>query len=254
MDFLTHSLPIVVIVWFVALAAIRLLFRKELSVMPETPEAVLELKPHEALKDSRNAIRVLVIIGVAVLLFLLEELLHITPAFIALAAATVGLAVVQPDIKALLKKIEWDVLVFFVALFVMVGGMEQAGLMDAFASLFTRGQGLDPMILGLIVLWLVAIASAFIDNIPITIALIRSFWILAPRESIPTHLWALAFGAGLAGTALSSARLPMWCSFLVRTHRHPYLSHLDKRGLRSCWRPVLLPVYCMCCFSQWLSK
>lgn len=237
-DFLTHSLPIVVIVWFIALATIRWLFRKELAVMPENPDAVLELNPREALKDRKTAVQVLIVTGGAVVLFLLEELLHITPALIALGAAAVGLLIVQPDIKALLKRIEWDVLLFFGALFIMVGGMEQAGLMSAFASLFTRGGGLDPLVLGLILLWVVAIASAFIDNIPITIALIPVILDLSAAGINPNPLWwALAFGAGFGGngTIIGSTANVVVVSLSERT-RHPITSAIwNKRGL-----PVML--------------
>lgn len=238
MDFLTHSLPIVVVVWFVALATIRWLFRKELSVTPENPDAILELNPREALKDRKTAVQVLLVIGGAVILFLLEEILHITPAFIALGAAAAGMLIVQPDIKALLKRIEWDVLIFFGALFIMVGGMEQVGLMSAFASLFTKGGGLDPMILGLMLLWIVAIASAFIDNIPITIALIPVILDLgAAGISTQALWWALAFGAGFGGngTIIGSTANVVIVSLSEKT-RHPITTAVwNKRGL-----PVML--------------
>jgi len=237
-DFLTHSLPIVVVVWFVALLTIRLLFRKELAVTPEYPDAILELSPDEALKDRKSAIKVLYVIGGAILLFLLEEILHISPALIALGAAAAGLLLVQPDIKVLLKRIEWDVLLFFGALFIMVGGMEQAGVMGAFSSLFTMGEGLSPVVLGLIILWVVAIASAFIDNIPITIALIPVILDLASAGINPNPLWwALAFGAGFGGngTIIGSTANVVVVSLSERT-RHPITAATwNKRGL-----PVML--------------
>lgn len=237
-DFLTHSLPIVVVVWFVALLTIRLLFRKDLAATPEYPDAILELKPDEALKDRKAAIKVLYVIGGAILLFLLEEILHISPAFIALGAAAAGLLLIQPDIKVLLKRIEWDVLLFFGALFIMVGGMEQAGVMGAFSTLFTMGKGLSPVVLGLILLWVVAIASAFIDNIPITIALIPVILNLASTGINPNPLWwALAFGAGFGGngTIIGSTANVVVVSLSERT-RHPITAATwNKRGL-----PVML--------------
>lgn len=238
LDFLTHSLPIVVVVWFVALLTIQLLFRKDLAVTPEYPDAILELNPDEALKDRKSAIKVLYVIGGAILLFLLEEFLHISPALIALGAAAAGLLLIQPDIKVLLKRIEWDVLLFFGALFIMVGGMEQAGVMGAFSALFTMGEGLSPVVLGLILLWVVAIASAFIDNIPITIALIPVILDLASTGINPNPLWwALAFGAGFGGngTIIGSTANVVVVSLSERT-RHPITAATwNKRGL-----PVML--------------
>lgn len=256
-DFLTHSLPIVIVVWFVALATIRILFRRELAVAPKNSDAVLELNPEEALTDRRAAIKVLYVIGGAILLFLFEEPLNIHPALIALGAAAVGLVIVQPDIKALLRKIEWDVLLFFGALFIMVGGMEQAGLMDAFSSLFTHGEGLPPVVLGLILLWVVAIASAFIDNIPITIALIPVILDLgAAGINIAPLWWALAFGAGFGGngTIIGSTANVVVVSVSERT-RHPITAATwNKRGLpvmlATCTAASILYVI----FFPWLSK
>lgn len=256
-DFLTHALPIVIVVWLIALFMIRLLFRKELAVIPENSDAVLEFNPNEALKDRKTAVKVLIVIGGAILLFLFEEFLHIRPSLIALGAAAAGLIVVQPDINALLKRVEWDVLLFFGALFVMVGGMEQAGVMRELSSLITKGGSLPPVVLGLVLLWVVAIASAFIDNIPITIALIPVVLDLAAAGINPNPLWwALAFGAGFGGngTIIGSTANVVVASLSERT-RHPITPAIwNKRGL-----PVMLAtcaaasiLYIL--FFPWLSR
>ena len=257
LDFLTHALPIVIVVWLIALFMIRLLFRKELAVIPENSDAVLEFNPNEALKDRKTAVKVLIVIGGAIILFLFEEFLHIRPSLIALGAAAAGLIVVQPDINALLKRVEWDVLLFFGALFVMVGGMEQAGVMRELSSLITKGGSLPPVVLGLVLLWVVAIASAFIDNIPITIALIPVVLDLAAAGINPNPLWwALAFGAGFGGngTIIGSTANVVVASLSERT-RHPITPAIwNKRGL-----PVMLAtcaaasiLYIL--FFPWLSR
>ena len=257
LDFITHSLPIVVVVWLVALLLIRVLFRRELAIVPENSAAILEFNPDEVLKDRKTAVKVLVVIGVAVIAFLFEELLHIRPALIALAAAATGLILVQPDIKTTLNRIEWDVLLFFGALFIMVGGMEHAGVMRGLSSLITEGGSLPPMVLGLVLLWVVAISSAFIDNIPITIALIPVVLDLAAAGINPNPLWwALAFGAGFGGngTIIGSTANVVIVSLSERT-RHPITaSTWNKRGL-----PVMLAtcatasvLYIL--FFPWLSR
>lgn len=238
LDFITHSLPLVAIVWLVALLMIRVLYRRELSVTPENAEAVLEFNPSEALKDRRTAMKVLGVVGAAVLLFLFEEFLHIRPSLIALGCAAAGMVIVQPDVKALLKKIDWDVLLFFGALFIMVGGMEHAGVLHALSTLITKIDGLPPVVLGLILLWIVAIGSAFIDNIPITIALIPVVLDLGASGINPNPLWwALAFGAGFGGngTIIGSTANVVVASLSERT-RHPITPTIwNKRGL-----PVML--------------
>jgi len=86
-DFLTHALPIVAVVWITALILLRHLFRSDLAVRPPNVDAVLQLNPAEALEDWPSARRTLIVLGLAILLFFLHNRLHISPAFIAMAAA-----------------------------------------------------------------------------------------------------------------------------------------------------------------------
>lgn len=237
-DFLTHSLPIVIFVWFAALLLLRYLFRRELAVLPRDREAILHLDPREVLKDRASANKILIVVLAAILLFLLEEWLHIRPALVALGSAAVGLLWVRPNVRETLKLIEWDVLIFFAALFIMVGGMEQAGVMHALASLIAQVRGLPPIWLGIALMWIVAILSAIIDNIPITIALIPVVLELGAAGINPLPLWwALAFGAGFGGngTIIGSTANVVVASLSERT-RHPITSRVwNKRGL-----PVML--------------
>ncbi len=114
-DFLTHSLPVVVVAWLLALGLLRYLFRRELAVQPPNADVVMQLNPRESLEDPKTTRRVLIVLGGAILLFFLEELLGLSPALIALSAAAVALVWVRPDINDVLRRIEWSVLVFFAA-------------------------------------------------------------------------------------------------------------------------------------------
>ena len=171
-DFLVYSLPIVVIVWLTALFILRFLFRRELAVRPRKMKAVMRLNPAEALDDRTNAMRVLIVLGAAILFFFVSHFLHISPAFVALSAAGVALLWVRPDVKKTLQHIEWSILIFFAALFVMVGGLEAAGVLDVLVRLLENAQSIPPVLFGVIIIWVVAGLSAVVDNIPITIAMI----------------------------------------------------------------------------------
>jgi Na+/H+ antiporter NhaD/arsenite permease-like protein len=96
-DFLTHSLPIVLVAWLVALLLLRFLFRRELSKPPAHPDAILELEVSEILTDRVTARRVLIVLGAALLVFFFHSVLKISPAFIALSAAAAALVWVRPD-------------------------------------------------------------------------------------------------------------------------------------------------------------
>jgi Na+/H+ antiporter NhaD/arsenite permease-like protein len=237
-DFLTHSLPLVAVVWLVALVLLLYLFRTELSARSANADAVLMLNPDEALEDRVTARRILIVLGAAILLFFVHGLLHIHPSLVALGAAATALVWVRPDVKKTLEKVEWSVLIFFGALFVMVGGLEASGVMRSLAALVGQVQGVPPVLFGVILIWVVAALSAVVDNVPITIALIPVIEGLgaAGMQTAPLW-WALAFGAGFGGngTIIGSTANIVVASLSERT-RTPITSALwNKRGL-----PVML--------------
>ena len=237
-DFLTHSLPIVLVVWVVALGLLRYLFRYELAVPPPNIEAVLLLDPAESLEDWKTARRVLIVLAGAILFFFLENLLDASPAFIALTAASAALVWVRPNLQETLGHIEWSVLLFFAALFVMVGGLDAAGVLTSVISALDWLKGIPPILFGVILIWLVAGLSAVVDNVPITIAFIPVIQGLgAHGVDIHPLWWALAFGAGFGGngTIIGSTANIVVATLSERT-RTPITSALwNKRGL-----PVML--------------
>lgn len=233
-DFLTHSLPIVLVAWLAALFLLRFLFRKDLSEIPANKDAVLELDPDETLHDRKTIKRVLIVLGVAIVFFFIHHNLHIQPSMIALIAAAVALVWVQPDLHETLQRVEWNVLVFFGALFVMVGGLEATGVLHQLAELIGSAGNFSPIVFGVITIWVVAILSAIVDNIPITIALIPVFADLERAGiNIQPLWWALAFGAGFGGngTIIGSTANVFVASLSERT-KYPITSQLwNKRGL-----------------------
>ena len=202
-DFLTHELPIVLVLWIVAVLLLRYRFRKQLVDHPGEAADSLRLHPSEALKQPREARRILIVLGLAIVLFLVEGPLDLSPSLIAMGAAGVALFVVGPDVHETLQRVEWSVLLFFSALFVMVGGLEAAGVLGRMAEwLGTAAVSVNPYVLGVAVIWVVALLSAVVDNVPITIAVIP---VVAGLEAAGVKIeplwWALALGAGLGGNA-----------------------------------------------------
>ena len=199
-DFIIHSLPIVFFAWLGALFLLQYLFKKELSKRPPRSRAVMKLNPAETLNQPETARRILIVLVGAILFFFVHHLLHIEPSLVALGAAAVALIWIQPDIHEILKKVEWSVLLFFGALFVMVGGLEQSGALDVVVTVFESISFIPPIVFGILIIWVVAILSAVVDNIPITIALIPIIRGLGDGGMDITPLWwALAFGAGFGG-------------------------------------------------------
>jgi Na+/H+ antiporter NhaD/arsenite permease-like protein len=237
-DFLIYSLPIVIVAWVAALVLLRFLFADELSKQPGNAQAVMSLDPAESLDDPKSARQILIILGIAILLFFVHHLLHISPSFIAVSAAAAALVWVQPDIKQTFERVEWSVLIFFAALFVMVGGLEAAGVLDAIVHLLEGLSNIPPLWFGVSLIWIVAILSAVVDNVPITIALIPVIHGLGATGMDITPLWwALAFGAGFGGngTIIGSTANIIVATLSEKT-RTPITSSLwNRRGL-----PVML--------------
>jgi Na+/H+ antiporter NhaD/arsenite permease-like protein len=237
-DFLVYSLPIVAVAWLATLLLLRFLFRGDLSQRPHSAEAVMKLNPAESLDNPAVARRILIVLGAAILLFFVHHALHIRPAFIAVSAAAIALIWVQPDVQATFKKIEWSVLVFFASLFVMVGGLDAAGVLDSVVGLMGRLSSIPPVWFGISLIWIVAALSAVVDNVPITIALIPVIRGLGETGMDVTPLWwALAFGAGFGGngTIIGSTANIIVATLSEKT-RTPITSKLwVRRGL-----PVML--------------
>jgi Na+/H+ antiporter NhaD/arsenite permease-like protein len=199
-DFLVYSLPVVIVAWGVALVLLRFLFHNELSGLPANPEAVMRLDPAQSLDDPKTARRILIVLAAAMLLFFVHPALHIRPSFIATSAAAIALIWVRPDIHEMLQKVNWSVLLFVSALFVMVGGLKAAGVVEAIVGSMETLSGRPPLWFGISLIWIVAALSAVVDNVPITIALIPVLQGLAESGAEIRHLWwALAFGAGFGG-------------------------------------------------------
>jgi Na+/H+ antiporter NhaD/arsenite permease-like protein len=233
-DFLIYSLPIVAVTWVGVLFLLRYLFRRELAQRPNSADAVMKLNPAETLNQPDVARRVLIVLGGAILFFFIHHLLHVEPSFVAMSAAAVALMWVQPDIHEVVKKVEWSVLIFFGALFVMVGGLEHSGVLESVVGVFEDASAISPVLFGVLLIWVVAILSAVVDNVPITIALIPVIQGLGEAGlDVAPLWWALAFGAGFGGngTIIGSTANIIVATLSEKT-RYPITTRLwTRRGL-----------------------
>jgi Na+/H+ antiporter NhaD/arsenite permease-like protein len=237
-DFLVHALPVVLVAWLVSLFLLRFLFRVELNQSPQNIEAVEQLNPREALDDPRTALKVLIVLAAAFLGFLLHGYLDISPAFVAISAAAFALIWTRPDFRATLGRIEWSILVFFTTLFILVGGLEQAGVLSGLATGLYRFNQVSPVWFGVMLIWIVAGLSAVVDNVPITIALIPVIAELGELGMNTTPLWwAIVFGAGFGGngTIIGSTANIVVATLSEKTRTPIKSRQWNRRGL-----PVML--------------
>lgn len=198
--FLGHMGPIILPVWLVTVALMLFLFRRELR--PVDIAAVVDLDENKAINNPHALKRIVAVMLGVVLLFFVHHTLHWYPAFVSLIGLAVALVWLRPDPEMLMNKVEWTVLLFFAALFVMVGGVDASGLLDLVGSLlasYAREPG-HLLATAILLMWVAAILSAVIDNIPFTVTMIPIVAALEQQGVNVTPLWwALALGVGLGG-------------------------------------------------------
>jgi len=198
--FLVHMGPVILPVWLVTLALMLFLFRRELR--PVDVAAVVDLDEKKAINNPHALKRIVAVMLGVVLLFFVHHTLHWYPAFVSLIGLAVALVWLRPDPETLMNKVEWTVLLFFAALFVMVGGVNASGLLDLIGSLlasYAREPG-HLLATAILLMWVAAVLSAVIDNIPFTVTMIPIVAALEHQGVNVTPLWwALALGVGLGG-------------------------------------------------------
>jgi Na+/H+ antiporter NhaD/arsenite permease-like protein len=201
-DFLTHAMPIVIVSVFLTLFMLRYLFADDLAMRPSNPEMLYKLDADEALHDRQTVRRLMIVLAATITLFLFQTTLHISSGFIALSGASVALLWIQPDVRETLTRVDWPVLLFFIGLFILVGGLEAAGAFEPITEILADLGRESPLLLGVVVLWTVAIAAALVDNVPITIAMISMLQSLAAAGvDVSALWWAVVLGAGAGGNA-----------------------------------------------------
>ncbi len=198
-SFLVHMAPLVLPVWLITTATILIMFYGQFAA---TGQGVVDLDERKAIKDPKALWRILFSLGIIILLFFVHHLFDIYPAYATLIGLAVAMALIRPDPEALLGEVHWSVLLFFAALFVIVGGVEGSGLLDYLGSnLMHLAEDPDKLLLTcLLLMWVAAMISAVVDNIPFTVTMIPIILGLQNQAvDVAPLWWALAIGVALGG-------------------------------------------------------
>lgn len=203
MDFVINLTPGVVVVYVVTLVLLRLIYRRQLVTRPELQEKMMGMNENDELKDLPLLKKCLAVLGLTILGFVIHQYVHLESSVIALAGASLLLLLsTRHDPEHALHAVEWPVIFFFAGLFVIVGGLEKVGVIEAVARFsleVTQGQ-LVPA--AMLILWVSAIASAFVDNIPFVatmIPMIHDMGRLGLTGNLDLMWWSLSLGACLGG-------------------------------------------------------
>jgi Na+/H+ antiporter NhaD/arsenite permease-like protein len=204
-DFVYNLTPVVLLALPVVLAYLYFVFRRELRYNKGAEEDVRALDAEGAIRDKALLRKSLVVLGAVILAFFLHGLLHLEVATIALLGAAALVLYAKSDVEKVLRDVEWPTLLFFVGLFVLVGGLRATGVVGRIAELLTAFDG-SSAIMAVVVIWGSAIASGLIDNIPFTATMIPVIQELTQAQGLSeTQIrplwWALALGADFGGNA-----------------------------------------------------
>lgn len=201
-DFIVNLAPVAIVTLVIVTTVLYFVFRRQLVVSPERVAELERLDPARDVRESRNVKRSIAVLVGTIVAFFLHAPLHLEPAVVALGGATILLLVAADDVEEALERVEWSTIFFFLGLFVMVGALEERGVIADIADRLAEATG-STVGQGMVILWGAAAGSALVDNIPFTAAMIPVVEQLqADEETFEDGLWwALALGACFGGNA-----------------------------------------------------
>jgi Na+/H+ antiporter NhaD/arsenite permease-like protein len=203
-DFLINLSPGVAIIAVVFIISSVILMRKHLNVPDHIKERVNRAYPELAIRDSKNMKRSLVVFLIIFIGFFIHHSFDLEPGIVALGGMCIMLVVCKSHTENMLKAVEWDAILFFIGLFIMIGALEENGVIELLAKLMLNTCGDNMLFTAIIVLCGSAFFSAILDNIPFVIAmtpLVQKLIVHSGGEATGVHplFWALALGACLGG-------------------------------------------------------
>ncbi|MFL6064689.1 MAG: ArsB/NhaD family transporter [Friedmanniella sp.] len=203
-DFLLNLAPIVVVMLVAFVALSRFLFRRDFSADPSRVAEVMELDEREAIHDRRLLIRSLGVLALVLAAFSLHSVLHLEPSVVALLGAGILVSISGLSPQTYLEDIEWETLLFFAGLFMLVGALVKTGAVDHLAEGLAAATGDSPGRAMMLLLWGSAVLSAIVDNIPYVATMapvVEQLVQDGPLAGQNGLWWALLLGADLGGNA-----------------------------------------------------
>ena len=202
-DFLLHMTPIAAIAVVALVAMLPLLFRGSFEGDPDRVEDVMGLNEREAIKDPRLLIICGAVLTAVFIGFIGHAALHIEPSVVALLGAGILVLFSRSKPRDFMPSVEWETLLFFAGLFVMIGALVKTGVIAQMAEAAARATGGDPLTATMLILFVSALLSGVIDNIPYTAAMSPIVLQLTQGIADPVQAnalwWSLAIGADFGG-------------------------------------------------------
>ena len=200
-DFIVALGPVVVVIFIITMITFKFGYRIHYRASEENKRKVTKMDEKRAIKDPILMKKSVVVLAFTILGFVLHQKLGYESATIALFFVFLLLLISQVDVEDIFIEIEWATIFFFISLFMLVGALEEVGVMTFLASKLLEVTQGNMVMTMLVILWVSAIASSVLDNIPFVatmIPLIKNYGQMSGLDVTPLW-WALALGACLGG-------------------------------------------------------
>ena len=209
-DFIYNLTPVAIFTLVVVVWVFRIIYKNDLKGKGSN-QIVLDLDETKAITDRPLLIKSMFVLGLVLFGLFTHGNLHLgfinitmdlSTATIAMAGAAILLSIGKVDVEKVLDGVEWTTIFFFVGLFILVGGLEATRVLEYFANLTFDMTGGNIFLTGITILWVSAILSAFVDNIPFVatmIPMIKDFQELSHGTNVDFLWWCLALGACFGG-------------------------------------------------------
>lgn len=199
-DFILNDAPIVVIILVVFVFIMKHLYGTKLEVSQEDINKVMLLDENLAIENMALLKKSVFMIFAVIAAFMLHSIIHIESCVVALTAGAIMLIIGKQDVEEIIHEVEWTTIVFFTALFVVVGGLVETGVINTLANVIINLTADKPIMTMLVLLWASALLSAILDNIPFVATLIPLIQVMGQNgiDVVPLW-WAISLGACLGG-------------------------------------------------------
>jgi Na+/H+ antiporter NhaD/arsenite permease-like protein len=210
----------------------------------DVDRTIAYLKEEYRITNGKLAVLALGVLGFTIFLFIFHGVLHMEPSIAALTGAVLLLAISRVDIVEMLEnEVEWPTLIFFVALFMVIAGAEETGLIQIIAEWVRDMSAGNLMVATVMILWVSAMASAFIDNIPFTATMLPIVAFLnttIPGAESGILWWSLALGAcmGGNGTMIGASANVVTVGLAEKAGYH--ISFVQY--MKACWWPMIITI------------
>jgi len=203
-EFLIHLGPVIAVIGVIFVFCALFLYRDNLKIAENIRTRVIESYPELAIRDHKRLRNSLIVFSLIFLGFFIHNALEIEPGVIALGGMALMLLFCKSETDQMLKAVEWDTILFFIGLFIMIGALEQNGVIHFLADYLIRFSGTNMLLSIILILWGSAFFSSILDNIPFVIVMIpltKEMIINFGGTGQGSHplYWALALGACLGG-------------------------------------------------------